>query len=61
MPQTPTCPVHSDDQSLKNWLDELRDHDLHDTRGLLEGLAAVIRILAARLPAETRGELVPER
>lgn len=57
MPAAPALnPYDSENQSLKNWLHELEDHDVTDTRGILEGLAAVIAILASRIP-----EPVPEK
>ena len=43
--------THPIDQQIKNWLTELSQHDLTDVRGLVSGLAEVLKLLAAKIPA----------
>ena len=37
-------------QSFRNWLDSLRSHDANDIRGLIEGIAKLLELLATRIP-----------
>ena len=36
-------------QELRNWLADLASHDPTDRRGILEGIADVIRVISAQL------------
>ena len=53
--------MHEEDpayeQSLQNWFHELRDHDPYDIRGLVEGIAEVLALIAGQLPPAVKPAL----
>ena len=42
------------DQQIRNWFDELREHDLTDIRGLVSGLGKVLELVSQKLPPGPR-------
>ncbi len=46
-------------QELRNWLADLASHDPTDVRGILEAIAAVIRLIAGQLEPGPRTAPIP--
>ncbi len=52
-------PMEPQTQELKNWLAELAGHDATDTRGILSGIAEIIRVISAQLEPGPRTAPLP--